>query len=369
MSRLLLLLGGAHGCSNWIMPNTNVYGLSGRTTDLATAQGLEWAIMTQPVGHRLHPEAGGSAFPKVSKYGFVGMVANASIGFDPSHHQPGENASKFVEDRIYAGINTDGLTCDCQTLEASELAPASNTSKDLNVLYFCQWALASFNTVDEVRAVLTSGSVHVWGVKHGIHTHHSLRDASGRSIVVEYVGLKMQIYDDLDDGGKTGFGVMTNDPPYPYMVRMVQEYETKRKYKRPSASMPGDWYADSRFLRLHLVKEGMRATPPRTYREAVQQAVYVLNTVTAPPGDQIGTGEADAAFESGDIYTQWGVIYDHKQSIMYWRTEHNSNMQRVRLADVNLTKGAMPEFLLLSDTANGLPWFNDASGSFGAPTY
>ena len=34
---------------------------------------------------------------------------------------------------------------------------------------------------------------------------------TGASIVVEFIKGKAQIYDDLNDGGITGFGVMTNE--------------------------------------------------------------------------------------------------------------------------------------------------------------
>ena len=358
---LLYLVGWSSGCSSWLMPNDpNNYCISGRTTDLGNTNGLAWAIMTSPIGRRLHPEAGGVRF---AKFGALGVVANASIGFEP-HHGPTVNGSQFIEDRVYAGINTEGLTCDCQTLTSSELAPPTNTSKDLNVLYFCQWALSMFANTDEVRAALLSGSVHIWGAKDGIHTHHALRDAHGRGLVVEYVGQKMQVYQDLDDGGKTGYGVMTNGPEFPYMVRMVQNFEWKRTLARTSSSMPGDWYADSRFLRLHLVKEGMRAAAPASHREALLQTLHVMNVVTVPMGEQLGTDSGHVAFETGGVHTTWGVIYDHKERTLYWRTEENHNLQRVELSDLNLTKSAPVEFVRFDDASNGLPWYNDASKSF-----
>lgn len=189
--------------------------------------------------------------------------------------------------------------------------------------------------------------------------HHSLRDANGHSIVVEFVAGAMQVYQDLNDGGSTGWGIMTNEPEYPWMVRNVQHYEWKRGLARPAAAMPGAWYPDERFLRIHLVKAGM--PKPKTYQEAVMQAVQVLNVVTVPVGTQLGT-DSGAGEGLGD-HTMWGVLYDHSQRQILWRTETNQNLQRMRLADLPLAAGSSPKFLDVGG-GNGLPWYNDAAHAF-----
>ena len=151
---------------------------------------------------------------------------------------------------ITAGINEHGLTCDMQTLITTKMPAASNTSADLFVELFCQWALGGFADTDSVRAALLNASaVHVFGseLESGSNgQHYSLRDANGRSLVVEWVGGTQQVYQDLDDHGKTGWGIMTNEPEYPYMVRMVQHFEWKQSLARPSTSLaPLAWNSAS----------------------------------------------------------------------------------------------------------------------------
>ena len=51
--------------------------------------------------------------------------------------------------------------------------------------------------------------------------------------------------------------------------------------------------------------------------------------VTVPMGDQMGT-DSGAGEGAGD-HTMWGVVYDHKNVTVYFRTETNQNLQRLRL--------------------------------------
>ena len=137
--------------------------------------------------------------------------------------------------------------------------------------------------------------------------------------------------------------------------------------------MPGAWYPEDRFQRIFLVKRGMPT--PKSYQDApvvllhpstsgnsdnlqdaVMQAVHVLNTVTVPMGLQLGTDSGKHSGEGSGVrrsssepwalkeglakclvqqcskdHTQWGVLYDHIQKIIYWRSSVNHNLQRPSL--------------------------------------
>ena len=116
---------------------------------------------------------------------------------------------------------------------------------------------------------------------------------------------------------------------------------------------------DERFLRINLIKEGLPT--PKTYAESIQQAVHVLNSVTVPPGEQMGTDSSKG--EGAGDHTMFGVVYDHKQSIVYWRTESNQNLQRLRLVDAHLSRGSPPGSLAFGYGKNELPFFNDAASA------
>ena len=342
---LLVATVAALGCSNWLMPHGT--GLSGRTTDLGGSKLLAFEMRTLPRGSSV---LGSKLLPGgVTSYGYLGVVPTV--------------VSKQVAPMVTAGINEQGLTCDMQTLITTQMPPKSNSSSDLFVELFCQWALGGFNDTDGVRAALLDPQrVHVYGshLESGVNgQHYSLRDRHGRSLVVEWVGGSQQVYQDLDDHGVTGWGIMTNEPEYPWMVRMVQHFEWKQGLARPSTSVPGAFYPDERFLRLHLLRKGL--PPPTDAREALMHAVHVLNSVTVPPGLQMGT-DSGPGEGSGD-HTLWGVIYDHTNATLYFRHATNQNMQRVRLSDLPLDKGS-PVMQLPMGAQNGLAYVGEAAASF-----
>ena len=91
------------------------------------------------------------------------------------------------------------------------------------------------------------------------------------------------------------------------------------------------------------------------------QAVHCLNTVTVPMGNQMGT---DSGPGKGLVTIRWGVIYDHKQQILYLRSEMNQSLQRVQLADIKLGKGAA-SLRLQATTCCGL--LTQAAEAAGCP--
>lgn len=371
----------ALGCSNWLMENN--FMISGRTMDLGLTK-QAFGLASLPIGASLQIVRDSNAlstllrrrrrwrrhthtrtstalrapaevpsWARTARFGSVGFISEA--GF-PNATSPRDPTS------VSGGLNDQGLSCDEQTL-ITTLMPArsGNASRDVAVDNFCMFVLSAYSGVAALGADLRSGAVHVWGSAASsgdAGLHHVVRDASGASLVVEYVGGSTQVYDDANDGS-SGFGVMTNEPEYPWQVRNMQHLKWKQGLARPAVTMPGTWYPDQRFLRIALVKSAMGA--PSSLQQAVVQAQHVLNVVTVPPGDQMGT-DSGAGEGMGD-HTMFGVIYDHKSAALYWRTIDNHAFQRLRLADLALSKGAAPRFLSL-DADNALPWYIDASHAF-----
>jgi penicillin V acylase-like amidase (Ntn superfamily) len=207
---LSLVVWCAAGCSNFML--SNPYHLSVRTMDLGTP--LDFVVATSPIGTKL---AGRSSTTLVSSIGFVGIIPQVG----------GVNAVGMNT----AGMNTAGVSCDEQTLLGTAYPNKTHTPRDLDASYFCQWVLSSSTSAGEVKAALLNGSTVVVAdtvTNDANGQHWSVRDATGASIVVECVGGVVHVYDDGNDGGKSGFGIMTNEPQWPWHVQNVQHYIWKQ---------------------------------------------------------------------------------------------------------------------------------------------
>ena len=139
----------------------------------------------------------------------------------------------------------------------------------------------------------------------------------------------MRVHTDLNDGGETGYGIMTNEPAFEYHLANIKHLQWKRGLARQSVSVPGSWYPEERFMRIYMVKTGMET--PNSYSQAIMQAVHVLNTVTVPMGDQFGTDSGAKSGEGKGDHTLYGVVYDHLGKQLYWRTTSNQNLQKLDL--------------------------------------
>lgn len=333
VQQALLLTSGVSACSNFLMEND--YVLSVRTMDLGTP--LSFGVATVPRGSGIARDA-------KSTYGFVGF--------------PPVEAGIVLQHFVSGGMNEAGLSCDEQTLLHTKYPPQTNTSSDLPVDYFCEYMLATCPDVECVRDVLQNGTVTPHGPAIAGGSHFVLRDSAAGSVVVEFLEEQTLVAMDHNDGGKTGFGVMTNEPPFQWQVENAKHMQWKLDNARPSFTLPGAFYPDERFLRINFLKSAM--PEPTSYEAAMMQAVHVLNSVTVPMGNQMGTDSSKG--EGAGDHTKFGVVYDHPNRTLYWRTEINQNLQRLRLADVHLDNVSAPAFMPFASTA--LPWFSDATPAF-----
>ncbi|CAK0890117.1 unnamed protein product [Prorocentrum cordatum] len=319
----------SRSCSNFAMDNE--YRLSADTMDFGSVP-YQWVIITRPQG-----------VPGIrsSRFGYVGFI--------------GKLGSVLEEKRVADGMNAAGLTCDSHTLLGTQYPGRNESLDNIAADYICTWALEGFSSVADLKAAL--GDVNFVEASDPFFQGQQwiFRDAFGHGLVLEFLDGRMEAYDDFNDGGKTGFGILTNEPSFLWHNEAVRHLQWKQSLVRSAVEMPGSWYPEARFQRLHLVKSGMPT--PSSYQEAIMQTVHVLNTVTVPMGSQRGTDSGKG--EGLGDHTQYAVIYDSKKRIVYWRTQVNQNLQRLRLEDAGLEKGGQEQVIVAGSLQ--LPWFNDVS--------
>ena len=250
---------------------------------------------------------------------------------------------------IFDGLNEKGLAAGLFYFPTSaKYMPytAADAGKALAPWEVGSWMLENFASVEEVRANI--GNVVVpavvykeWGFAPEVH--FIVQDAAGQSIVLEYVGGKLNIHDNP-------LGVLTNSPAFDWHMTNLRNYVnfsmtnaapvkvgsvTLKPFGQGSGmlGMPGDFTPPSRFVRA--VAFSQSVFPSKTGDDAVLEACHVLNQFDIPKG----AAREHEKDEHGNVladYTIWTSASDLKTNRFYFRTYENSQIRVVDLMKMNL---------------------------------
>ena len=251
------------------------------------------------------------------------------------------------------GLNEAGLGFGALYLpgEASyQDVSAGDDRKVLSNAFFGNWILANFATVEEVRAALDE--VVVWGepvplLGSVLPLHYAVHDASGASLVIEYVKDGLHVYDNT-------VGVLTNSPTYDWQVTNLRNYvgltavnAAPEKIGNVTYAatgqgsglhgLPGDVTPPSRFVNaattLHL------ADKPKDAAGALTLAQHLIDRVDIP------RGLVRNYFKVGPIgiplkeFTQWTVFRDHTNRVYMFRTYDDTSLRALDLKEIDLSAG------------------------------
>ncbi len=211
---------------------------------------------------------------------------------------------------------------------------------------FVSYVLGNFATVDEVKEnigniVVASSVFSQWGFAP--EAHYIVHDATGKSIVVEYVGGKLNVYDNP-------LGVITNTPGFDFHMNNLRQYTNFSMTGKPSIKLgsveivptgqgsgmlglPGDFTPPSRFVRA--VAFSQSVFQPKTEQDAVLQVFKILNQFDIPKGSS-RDGEKDANGNVMADYTIWTGASDLKSKRYFFRTYDNSQIRSVDLMKMDI---------------------------------
>ncbi|MBI5700015.1 linear amide C-N hydrolase [Candidatus Saganbacteria bacterium] len=303
-------------CSDFLLNNSGSQVVSARSMDFGIP--LQAQVVVVPRG-----EKGVSALSP-TKYGFVGTNLARLPAFSD-------------------GLNEKGLSVGTLWLAGTKYPDTAKVSRDkvIQVGDVVRWILGSFATVDEVKKGLESVTVAGAPVKEMKNMyfplHLSIHDRNKKSLVVEFVGGKMNIYDNP-------YNVVTNDPPFPDQVKNLEKYKKLTNTREGMRGLPGDSMPDSRFVRIYTLNKFVERS--KDAREAVNNANHILNRVTLVNGERVGN------------ITEYGLIRDHKNLILYVIDDENLNLRAIDLKKLDFKPGAKK---LATDIANP-NWFVPANG-------
>ncbi|MBW8810223.1 MAG: linear amide C-N hydrolase, partial [Lysobacter sp.] len=280
-----------------------------------------------------------------------------------------------------------------------------------NALEFCDiaaWAMSQFATVPDVVAALAGVNVigPAVGSQSYLPLHFIATDATGASVVIEFVGGAMNVYPPDYADGATGDGVLTNAPTYDWQRTNLSSYvhlsvegagtSTSNDSGPPVGSgllgLPGDIMSASRFVKAATFRQGFGLLPgdgegwlptPATAGatdstqtivnvalqmvQMIQATPYgtaLLKPTTASPSSSHPHLKARAP-SVGD-WTMWQVARDHTNFVYYYSTAFNSIVQKVDLTTVDFSGGSVAASALKSIQVMpaASAWYSDASAGF-----
>jgi choloylglycine hydrolase len=322
----------ALGCAAWIPAATACTGITIKTQDgtfirartLEFGQKLDSELMVIPRGHQFTGADGGDqpGMKWTGKYGLVGMnVLGHPI--------------------IADGLNEKGLSAGLfyfPTAAGYAKASAANGGKQLAPWDLGTYFLSTCASVDEALAALKNVTVAEiafkdWGLVPPVH--YTVADASGRSVVIEFVDGKTHVYENP-------LGVLTNSPTFDWHLTNLRNYLGLSAFnalpeKLPGLTLlplgqgggmhglPGDFTPPSRFVRA--VAFTQTALPSATAYDGVVQAFHILNQFDIPPGSTREKEDGKVRSE----YTEWTSAADMTNRKYYIRTFIDSCIREVSL--------------------------------------
>jgi choloylglycine hydrolase len=250
---------------------------------------------------------------------------------------------------LFDGLNEKGLAVGMFYFPGSAQYPpyaAKETRKTIAQWELPSWILENFASVAEVKAnignvVVASAVFEGWGFAP--EAHYIVHDASGNSIVIEYVGGKLNVHD-------APLGVITNSPTYDWHMTNLRNYLNFSLTDPPPVQLgpvkltnfgmgsgmlglPGDFTPPSRFVRAVAFSQSVFRS--ETGHDAVVEAFHVLNQFDIPKGsarepqkDEHGNTLAD--------YTVWTSASDLKAKQFYFRTYESSQIRMVDLMKMKI---------------------------------
>jgi choloylglycine hydrolase len=325
-----LIAAPALACTDVRLIAADGSAFSVRTMEFAVD--LESRAVVVPRGERVtSPAPNGKGLAWTSKFGFVAMNA-------------------YNEAAVTDGLNEKGLGLGALYLPGeTEYQTVGNgeEARALSNIAFGAWVLGNFSSVEEVRAAL--GDVVVWGetvpqLGSFAPLHYVITDQSGKSIVVEYVGGQMHVYDN-------DIGVLTNSPPYPWHIQNLRNYVNltavnakpvkvgKATYVGTGQGsglkgLPGDPTPPSRFVMA--AATSYLADKPKDANGALVLAMHLIDRVDIPKG--LVRDYTNGGKPAGD-YTQWTVFRDHANTVYYWRSYDDPALKAIDLETVDFAAG------------------------------
>jgi choloylglycine hydrolase len=292
--------------------------------------------------------------PKLDKT--AGSGASEGAKWHSKYASVGANAKDMPV--IVDGLNEKGLAVGSfyfPTPKTGQFQPFQVANKDNTIAPWelGSWLLDHCASVDDVKNMISDVVVceaifEAWGFCPPLH--YVVHDASGSSIVIEYIDGTRIIHD-------CPLGVITNSPSYDWHMTNLNNYVGFSATNRPAQTltrgtsdvvltafgqgsgmhgMPGDITPPARFVRAVAFTQSVLPSLITTGKNAILQAFHILNNFDIPKGSAREAHETDEHGNPVSDFTLWTTANDLTAKKFYFRTYLNSQIRMVDLNKMNL---------------------------------
>ncbi|MGH2612530.1 MAG: linear amide C-N hydrolase, partial [Rhabdochlamydiaceae bacterium] len=327
------------GCTDLVISTQDGAFINGRSLEFALP--LKSKITLNPRGMKSQSKAPNNkkGLAWTSKYGYLSIdVLNEGLTTD--------------------GMNEAGLSIGVLWFPGVEYPkPPTDIGNRAVVLQdLADWLLGNFSTTAEIKVELSKINIWAESVESlGIPpVHLAVHDAQGNHLVIEFIEGQVSALENPN-------GVMTNFPKLEWHLTNLRNYINLQPLNAPPMHLngivleptgqgtglhgiPGDWTSPSRFVRASFFKSFV--APVTTAALGVNLMEHLLNTFDIPLGT-VRESEAINGFEE----TQWIVIKDLKNKILYYRTYEDLTLRYIDLKKLDFSAGRNPQSFPMGTTS------------------
>ena len=328
------LLGNA--CTSFTLKGSDGGLVYGRTLEFGMPLNSQLAVMPRDFAMEGVGVDGklGTGLNWNTKYAVVGMNA---LGL-PMY------ADGMNEKGLIGGMFNAPNSASYQAVASAESANSISSAQVVT------YALTNFATVDEVKAGLQKIKVNRSTIaaynNQTVAVHYSFHDASGKSVVVEYLKGELVITDNP-------VGALTNDPPFRDQLKNIGNYANLSKVEKPALvingasfippssgsglhGLPGDYLSPSRFIRAIFLSDAV----PKTFTAAQMNSAawHIIGSFDIPPGSvTLPASNPYGGGTGGYEVTEWSVVANNKNMTYSSKMYENTNIYTYDLKkmDVN----------------------------------
>jgi len=210
------------------------------------------------------------------------------------------------------------------------------------------YLLTQCATIEDVKAVIERVRVVAVvdeAIGAPVQCHWLVTEASGKSIVIEYLNGKLRVFD-------APLGVLTNSPSYDWHLINLRNYVNLSAVAIPSKKideldfaplgggsgmigLPGDFTPPSRFIRA--VAWSKTTRPLANATEAVYELFRILDNFNVPLGAAEGSDSHATDSPEMRSSTLWTTAWDLSGRVFYFHTQHNRRVRRIDLNQLDFS--------------------------------